>query len=285
MYLHTSPALGQAELPSAYGTPCLQDDVKQRVEAALLSDNVSKNLDQFVFKSPKLLAWHRTWIKRQFVPAIVKSFLTDKPIKTIILVGDADEIGTPARNYKLGKDRAEAVREELKTQLNLASRGVAAKVTMEVFSRGECWPVVKSGKKEARNRRVEVFGVRAAAPATKTQPAPDPGQTPKPAKVPDIWKIPDKTKKEIEEKDRQALEQRRYDPIPPLPKGKSLRDWLNEKLWWVPKVLRKAIVDAVVTGACTGLGALLDQAGMSNAEKEGVIAMCKAVAQGKYPRQ
>ena len=195
MYLHTSLALGQAELPSAYGTACLQDDVKQRVEAALLSDNVSKNLDQFVFKSPKLLDWHRTWIKRQFVPAIVKSFLTDKPIKTIILVGDADEIGTPARNYKLGKERAEAVREELKTQLKLASPGVAAKVTIEVFSRGECWPVVKSGKKEARNRRVEVFGVRATAPATKTQPAPDPGQTPSRRKFRTFGRFPTRRKR------------------------------------------------------------------------------------------
>ena len=53
MYLHTSVPLGQAELPSAYGTPCLQDDVKERVEAALLSDTVSKNLDQFFFRSPR----------------------------------------------------------------------------------------------------------------------------------------------------------------------------------------------------------------------------------------
>ena len=45
----------------------------------------------------------------------------------------------------------------------------------------------------------------------------------------------------------------------------------NENLSFVPKVLRDAIVDAVVSGACAGLGALLDQAGLSNGEKEGVI--------------
>jgi len=279
MYLHTTIRLGQAELPSAYGTPCLQDDVKGRVEAALLSDTVSKNLDQFFFKVPGLRAWHRTWIKRQFVPAIVASFRTDKPIRTVILVGDADEIGEPANNYKLGKARAEAVRAELKKQIACANRALAGKVTIEVFSRGECWPLVKTGKKEARNRRVEVFGVRAAAPTTTPQPGPAP--TPRPPKVPDIRKIPDKTKEDLERKDREALEQRRYDPIPPLPKGKSLRDWLNEKLSFVPKLLRSAIVDAVVSGACGGLGALLDQAGLSNGEKQGVIAICKAVAQGK----
>jgi hypothetical protein len=281
MYVHTTVRLGQAELPSVSGAPCLQDDVRGRVEAALLSDTVSKNLDQFFFKGSGLRAWHRTWIRRQFVPAIVASFRTDKPIRTVILVGDADEIGEPAPNYKLGKARAEAVREELKKQIALANRGLAGKVTIEVFSRGECWPLVKTGKKEARNRRVEVFGVRAAAPTTTPQAGPRSAPAPRPPKVPDIRKLTEKTKKEFEEKDRDTLEQRRFDPIPPLPKGKSLRDWLNEKLSRVPKWLRTLIVNAIVGGSCGGLGALLDQTGLGDGEKEGLKALCKAVAQGK----
>jgi hypothetical protein len=83
-------------------------------------------------------------------------------------------------------------------------------------------------KKEARNRRVEVFGVRDAAPAKTTQTKHDPIPPPKP---PNIWDIPDKIKKQLEEKDRQALRQRMFDPIPKLPPGKSLRQWLPERLW------------------------------------------------------
>jgi len=50
---------------------------------------------------------------------------------------------------------------------------------------------------------------------------------------------------------------------------------------FLPKIIRGPIVDAIVSGACAGLGALLDQAGLGNAEKEGLKAMCKAVAQSK----
>jgi len=276
MYLHASHPLGQVELPSRSGTLCTQDDVKGRIEAALLSDNVSKTLDDFNFRDPGLRTWHRTWIKRQFVPAIVASFKTNKPIRTVILIGDADEIGEPGPNYKLGKARAESVRAELKKEL----KGLATKVTIEVFSRGECWPIIQGGKREGRNRRVEVFGVRDTPAATTTQPPPSPGPTPT-KKPPNLRDIPDKIKKELEEKDRRELELRRFDPIPKLPPGKSLRQWLEEHMSFLPKIIRGPIVDAIVSGACAGLGALLDQAGLGNAEKEGLKAMCKAVAQSK----
>lgn len=276
MYLSTSQGFGQAELPSAYGKPCLQDDVIGRL-FTLPVDTLSKNLDGFVFRSPALRTWHKVWIKQQFVPAIVASWRTDKPIQTIVLVGDADEIGEPAPNYKLGKARAEAVGKELTKQIELKSPGLSAKLTIEVHSRGECWPVVKSGKKEPRNRRVSVFGVRkalATATTTTQQTTPTP-------KGPNIRDIPETTKRRLEEKDREELERRKYDPLPILPAGKSLRDWLNERLSWVPKRLRDPIVDGVVSGTCAGLAASLDAAGLGGGVGEGLKAMCKAVAQSK----
>jgi hypothetical protein len=276
MYLSTSQALGQAELPSAYGKPCLQDDVIGRL-FTLPVDTLSKNLDGFVFRSSALRTWHKVWIKQQFVPAIVASWRTDKPIQTIVLVGDADEIGEPAPNYKLGKARAEEVGKELTKQIELKSPGLSSKITIEVHSRGECWPVVKSGKKEARNRRVSVFGVRKAL-ATTGKPTQQPPTT---QKGPNIRDIPEKIKPELEEKDRAELERRKYDPLPVLPPGKSLRDWLNERLRRVPKWLRDPIVDGVVSGTCAGLASALDEAGLGEGVKEGLKAVCKAVAQGK----
>jgi len=277
MYLHTGQGFGQAELPSAYGTPCLQDEVGARLKAAVLADTISKNLDDFCFRGAALRTWHKTWIKQQFVPAIVASERTKKPVRKIILVGDADEIGQPAFNYKLGKARAEAVRKELTGEIELQSRGLGRKIAIEVYSRGECWPAVKSGKKEGRNRRVEVFGVK-EAPSAPVAPTPQPGKA---AKVPNIRDIPDKTKQQIEEKDRQTLEQKRYDDIPGLPPGASLRDRIERLLARLPKWLRTKIVDAVVSGLCSGLGALMEQAGLNEAEKKALEAACKASAQTK----
>jgi hypothetical protein len=277
MYLHTVQGFGQAELPSVYGTPCLQDEVGGRLKAAMRADTLSKNLDDFFFRSPALRTWHKTWIKQQFVPAIVASERTSKPVRKIILVGDADEIGEPAFNYKLGKARAEAVSKELTKQIELRSRGLASKIAIEVYSRGECWPAVKSAKKEGRNRRVEVFGVK-EEPSTPVKPTPQPG---KPPKVPNIREIPETTKQRIEEKDRQTLEQKRYDAIPGLPPGMSIRDWIEKMLARLPKWLRTKIADAVVSGACSLLAALMEQGGLSQAEKEALTAACKASAQTK----
>lgn len=276
MYLHTAQGFGRAELPSAYGTPCLQDDVAGRLKAAVRADTLSKNLDDFFFKSPALRAWHKTWIKQQFVPVIVASERTSKPVRKIILVGDADEIGQPAFNYKLGKARAEAVSNELKKQIECKSRGLASKIAIEVYSRGECWPAVKSGKKEGRNRRVEVFGVKAEPTVSVTPTQPD-----KPRKPPNIRDIPEKTKEMIEEKDRETLERKRYDAIPGLPPNMSIRDWIEKMLSRFPKWLRTRIADAVVSGACALLATLLEQGGATQAEKEALQAACKASAQTK----
>jgi hypothetical protein len=274
MYLRTYEPLGQADLPSIYGTPCLQDDVVGRLEFALLSEPITKTLDDFYFRRASLRTWHKTWIRRQFVPVIVASWSTSKPIRTIILIGDADEVGDPAFNYRLGKARAEAVSKELTKQIEDKSRGLSGKITIEVYSRGECWPAVKGGKRESRNRRVEVFAVKADPTVTVKPPKPP---IP-PSKVPDLRRLTDATKKRIEELDRQALERKRFDPIPGPRPGQSLSDWLDEKLHRVPSWLRTRMRDAIVKGACAALATLAEQAGLTGPEKEALQSMCKAAA-------
>jgi outer membrane protein OmpA-like peptidoglycan-associated protein len=216
--------LSQAELPSIDGTPCLQDDVRSRLEFARLSDSITKTLDDFPFGEPTLKKTHKTWIRRQLVPAIVASWRTSKPIRTIILLGDADEVGQPSFNYKLGKARADAVSKELTKEIEDQSRGLSSKITIEVYSRGECWPVVKSGKKEKRNRRVDVFALKAEPAKVKpTSPPTPPGK-------PDFSLLPEETRERIEEHDRETRERNRFrfdDPIAPHPRGKSLSDWLG----------------------------------------------------------
>ena len=69
--------------------------------------------------------------------------------------------------------------------------------------------------------------------------------------------------------------------IPGLPKGKSLSDWLDEKLPRRPSWLRTRLRDAIVSGACSLVATLVEQTDLGGADKEALKSACKAVAQTK----
>ena len=265
MYLSTSQGFGQAELPSAYGKPCLQDDVIGRL-FTLPVDTLSKNLDAFVFRSPALRTWHKVWIKQQFVPAIVASWRTDKPIQTIVLVGDADEIGEPAPNYKLGKARAEAVGKELTKQIDLKSPGLSGKITIEVHSRGECWPVVRAEAGRA-------IATSVCSASGKRLPRPS-RRRPRRRKGPNIHDIPGLTKQRkgrTEEIERRV----RWLPVPHPTRRSGLA---QREVASAPKWLPDPIVGGVVGGTMADYR-VADAPG--DGVKEDLKAMCKAMAQIK----
>jgi hypothetical protein len=269
MYLRSVRDFGQSGLAFAFGAPCLQDDVAGRVESARRSDHTYKNLDAFRFRSVVPRTWHRAWIRQQLVPTISRSFETAEPIRTVLLVGDADELGAPLVNYQIGLARAQAIKKEIARQLSLAGGSLSGKVAIEALSRGECSPVVGTGKKEARNRRVEVFAMheRHAAP---------PGATPGPPplrKAPNLFDFSEKMRRDEEQR---AFQRRLFAPIPPSPQGKSLEDQLREALRGVPAWLRRKIVDAIFKGSCAAVAQLLAQSGRSRAEQEAAKAICEA---------
>ena len=166
MYIRTSGHLGQAEMPGVYGTPCLWD--KQNlipdwdVMGFIL---VKKNLDDFYVPKFDLRTKHKVWIRNQFVPRIVQSWQTSKPIRTIILVGHTDEPGNLSYNYTLGLNRAKAVCHRIIKEINDRDKGLAKKINIVTFSFGECWPLIKSGKFNRRNRRVEVYATDQELPS------------------------------------------------------------------------------------------------------------------------
>ncbi|MGH7908963.1 MAG: hypothetical protein ACRENW_03820, partial [Thermodesulfobacteriota bacterium] len=67
----------------------------------------------------------------------------------------------------------------------------------------------------------------------------------------------------------QRRQQQRYNqPVPPLPPGKSLSQRLDETLASLPRFLARRIRDAVLSGSCYVLEALLSQAGARLRDKD-----------------
>jgi len=276
VYIQIAEALGQAQLPSRSRALCWQDAVPW--EPILLSGlMVERTLDEFNYRESNLRTRHKTWIRRRFVPAIVRSWRTSKPMRTIILVGHTDEIGDPLDNYKLGLGRAKAVRDQVLKEIEDQSPGLGAKIKIEVFSQGECWPLVRSGKRERRNRRVWVGAMsEILSPAQPPAPpaTPPPPRLQLPLKLRDL---PESVRKRIEQEDeRRRLTQ----PTPTLPGGRSVKEWFDRIMDQhnVPKLLRNRIWDAIL-GDQSVLGILLDQAGIRGESKEAFMKTIRAVSQ------
>jgi len=175
MYIRTSEGLGQTHLPSTYGTPCWQDKIPIDVINDAVSEGNGKGLTEFHFRESKLRTKHKAWIKNHFVPAIVKSWQTTSPIRTIILVGYSDEIGGQLFNYNLGLERAKAVRKEIVDRIKKENPDLLGKIKFELFSKGECWPMITSGNRERENRWVWVAATnqmlsQAQSPAPSRSP-------------------------------------------------------------------------------------------------------------------
>lgn len=200
------------------------------------------------------------------VAAVTRSWATNQPITSIRLVGHTDSTGTEAYNVGLGDRRAGAVEVALRKRLKaLASR---VKISVQK-SPGKMEPRRDNSTADGRevNRRVEVF-------VTVTpRPTPPPTTTPgKPFKG-DVTLPPDSVIRTTPDE--------RFQAIPGGPKGRSLQDWLDEKLRRVPSWLRTRLRDAILSGACAAASALLDQADLPGADKAEIETVCKKMAEVK----
>jgi hypothetical protein len=123
----------------------------------------------------------------------------------------------------------------------------------------------------ARNRRVEVFITTGVSTPTT---APTPPESPT-----DWRKEAQEAIRRVEDEAERRRQQQRYNaPAPPLPHGRSFRDWLDAKFSRLPAWLRTRIEDAIMKGGCATLATLVAQAGLTGAEKEALQSICQAVA-------
>jgi OmpA family len=203
---------------------------------------------------------------------MVESSLTStQPIGAIHLIGHTDNTGPESYNVGLGNRRAQAVADELAKFKGLVSR-VAIVIDP---SPGKSMPVADNRTKEGRaaNRRVEVFVTTAAVSPTTS-----------PTGRKDWRKEAEEAARRIEEEAERRRQEQIYNrPVPVVPPGRSISDWLDERLARLPQWLRTRIRDAILKGACALLDSLLAQAvgQLSDKEKEDLRTIC--LEQAKRP--
>ena len=219
-------------------------------------------LDRFDFDRSALTARLKEMIS-DMAKAVAQNWGTNQPITVLRLTGHTDSTGTEKYNVGLGDRRARAVEAVLRKQL----KGIADRVKIAVEpSPGEAEPHADNRTREGRatNRRVEVF-------VTVT-----PQAKPAKEKAVDLWNVTPVPDSVIRTKPDPY-----WQPIPRPTGGKSLSDRLDEKLRRVPSWLRTRIRDAILSGACSALAILLEEALLSGADKEALKATCKATLQTK----
>jgi V8-like Glu-specific endopeptidase len=118
-------------------------------------------LDRFQFDHPTLRPFHAP-ILTAVARAVVASWSTRQPVRTVRLAGHTDSRGPSAYNVVLGQRRAEAVRNALVQTINRLRAGLSRRINFAVESFGETRPIAPSttAAGRARNRRVEVFLLR-----------------------------------------------------------------------------------------------------------------------------
>ena len=127
-------------------------------------------LDRFAFDSAALAPHHQPLILT-FAGNVVASGRTNTPVVSIRIVGHTDAAGPERYNRGLGGRRAQAVAAALTQALG---PGVSRQVTVVTDSMGESMAVSRT--EPARNRRVEIFVTRRAAPPPPppSRPTPEP---------------------------------------------------------------------------------------------------------------
>ena len=216
------------------------------------------NLDQFNWSkaslTPRLLQ-----MVRHLAEHVRVSWKSMRPIGFIRLIGHTDSTGQEQYNVDLGNRRAQAVKEALEKILqdDIIKGRIRIAISVEK-SPGVKEPIANNQIPAGRalNRRVEVFVAAPMAAPPKPTPPPPPPPPPPPEPQPPYWT-----------------------PIPPGRPGKSFKQWLDERLKWVPKLLRDKIWDALVGKDFSALSTLLNQAGISGAEKNAILESARRLGE------
>jgi len=225
------------------------------------------NLNQFDWKQAVL-----TPRLKQFVALLAEhvrlSWKSLRPIGYIRLIGHTDNTGTHDHNVNLGNRRAHAVKDALEKLLKEDILKGRIAIFVET-SPGELKPVGDNRTSQGRalNRRVEAFIAPPEPPRPTLQWPPPVRTTPPPI---------------IQTPPEDPFRFRKGKDLPKLPPGKTFRQWFDEQLARVPKLLRDQIWKAVFNKDWGALSQLLGAAGFSGATKEMMIETARVkLSEGK----
>ncbi|MBI2906443.1 MAG: peptidoglycan-binding protein [Chloroflexi bacterium] len=121
-------------------------------------------LERFGFDSDRLQPFHAPLIE-DVARRIVASQSSDRPVRSIQVIGHTDPVGSETYNRALGQRRANQVAQALRANLEGLRPGLSRSLAITVDTRGETQTVPGDA---ARSRRVEVFLSAAAQPVPPT---------------------------------------------------------------------------------------------------------------------
>ena len=119
-------------------------------------------LSRFHFDRAFLRRQHIHQIKRT-ARRVVASWRTERPVRTIRLVGHTDNRGSARQNRQLGRQRALAARSRLIREINRLRPGLTRRMRIVARTAGETRPIAsnRTASGRALNHRVEIFLLRA----------------------------------------------------------------------------------------------------------------------------
>ena len=127
-------------------------------------------LDDFVFDRTQLPAKHRNALA-DIARCVLASHRTRSPIKTLLVVGHTDPVGTDDYNSSLGQRRADDTKKRLVEALENIQPGSSRRVMINTTSRGEKEAVAGS---PSRSRRVNITVNRTRIPKPPSRIPSDP---------------------------------------------------------------------------------------------------------------
>ena len=140
--------------------PERKDYYMEIVEEAGMKQEITANIEEALAENGKIALYgiyfdvNKAVVKPESEPAIkeIADYLTKNPKSSIFIVGHTDNTGDYAKNIKLSKDRAAAIKTSLVTKYKIATTRLFADGV------GPLAPVSTNANEEGRkmNRRVEV---------------------------------------------------------------------------------------------------------------------------------
>jgi peptidoglycan hydrolase-like protein with peptidoglycan-binding domain len=162
-------AAGAGPLPGASSRPTsavVCNDSRTSVDCPVTTATPTEVLDDFDFGKSILKPLHTPQIDR-VKSLIVSSQSSGQPIRSVLIVGHTDPVGSDNDNFALGQQRAEAVANRLCKALEDSMRGLTRQLNFNMASCGE----QKQKATPKASRRVEIF-LRKPVQQPMSQPPP-----------------------------------------------------------------------------------------------------------------
>jgi outer membrane protein OmpA-like peptidoglycan-associated protein len=158
------PSSGGSVVPTVSPCPSVS------VDCPSPNARATEILDRFAFDEAMLVRPRHTSQVINVARQVLASQRTSSPVRSILIAGHTDHVGSDDYNFDLAGRRAHAVLRELCTTLSRMSPGITRQIRFDITSCGERQPKAS----DELSRRVEIFLPQRIKPPPSPPPSPPP---------------------------------------------------------------------------------------------------------------